>query len=74
MFERTYIVCLGFGYDFHALNLEGKPNELNLAFRGLFANSTARQASLLATLAAWFPILERIVCGYLIRRDVEVRG
>ncbi|KAI0656548.1 cytochrome P450 [Cubamyces menziesii] len=50
----------GFGYDFHALNLEGKPNELNLAFRGLFANSTARQASLLATLAAWFPILEHI--------------
>ncbi|KAI0328401.1 cytochrome P450 [Cubamyces sp. BRFM 1775] len=50
----------GFGYDFHALNLEGKPNELNTAFRQLFANSPARQASVLATLATWFPILELI--------------
>ncbi|KAI9059128.1 cytochrome P450 [Trametes sanguinea] len=29
----------GFGYDFHALNEEGKPNELNVAFRTFFANA-----------------------------------
>ncbi|KAJ3001534.1 hypothetical protein NUW54_g6359 [Trametes sanguinea] len=29
----------GFGYDFHALNVEGKPNELNVAFRTFFANA-----------------------------------
>ncbi|KAI0824809.1 cytochrome P450 [Trametes gibbosa] len=48
----------GFGYDFHALDPEGKPNELNMAFRRLFG--VTRPGSLRLYLAAFFPILKLI--------------
>ncbi|KAH9894821.1 cytochrome P450 [Cubamyces lactineus] len=50
----------GFGYDFNALNLEGKPSELSIAFRQLFVSSSAGQASVLGYLASCFPILSLI--------------
>ncbi|KAI9059129.1 cytochrome P450 [Trametes sanguinea] len=47
----------GFGYDFHALNVEGKPNELNVAFRTFFANS-AGASSLGGYLRSRFSIMK----------------
>ncbi|CDO71953.1 hypothetical protein BN946_scf184940.g100 [Trametes cinnabarina] len=49
----------GFGYDFHALNAEGKSNELNLAFRSFLANN-ARGGSIIGYLRGRFPILKYI--------------
>ncbi|KAH9894818.1 cytochrome P450 [Cubamyces lactineus] len=47
----------GFGYDFNALNLEGKPTELGLAFQKLFVSSSEGQTSALAQVLSSFPIL-----------------
>nr|BED42949.1 cytochrome P450 monooxygenase [Trametes versicolor] len=49
----------GFGYDFNALNPEGTPNELSMAFRKLFMG-TPSISSLGPVLRLWFPILKRI--------------
>ncbi|OSC99351.1 cytochrome P450 [Trametes coccinea BRFM310] len=49
----------GFGYDFHALNVDGKPSELNVAFRTFFANA-AGASSLGGYLRSRFPILKYI--------------
>ncbi|KAI0656550.1 cytochrome P450 [Cubamyces menziesii] len=49
----------GFGYNFDGLNLEGKPNELSLAFRQLFSSSSG-QTSVLGYLANWIPFLTLI--------------
>ncbi|KAI0633800.1 cytochrome P450 [Trametes polyzona] len=48
----------GFNYDFRALDPEGKPSELNMAFRQLL--SSFRPFSLKAYLAAWIPLLKLI--------------
>ncbi|KAH9894817.1 cytochrome P450 [Cubamyces lactineus] len=47
----------GFGYDFNALNLEGKPTELSIAFRKLFVSTSSGQTSALGYLTSWFPFL-----------------
>nr|BED42950.1 cytochrome P450 monooxygenase [Trametes versicolor] len=49
----------GFGYDFNAMNPEEKPNELYLAFKGLFMTNPPIFA-LMPILLFWFPILKRI--------------
>lgn len=49
----------GFNYDFHTLDGGEKPNELNAAFRQLFAN--LRPVSLFGYLSAWFPFLKVLV-------------
>ncbi|CDO75988.1 hypothetical protein BN946_scf184922.g1 [Trametes cinnabarina] len=49
----------GFNYAFHALNAQGRPNELSLAFRTFFANN-ARGGSILAYLRARYPALRFI--------------
>ncbi|KAI0360867.1 cytochrome P450 [Trametes cingulata] len=49
----------GFGYDFKALDPEGKPNELSIAFRKLFLNSP-NIGSVKIFLRSYFPILKLI--------------
>lgn len=62
MLRATYMFCFhaGFGYDFNALNPAEKPNELYLAFKGLFMTNPPIFA-LMPILLFWFPILKRIV-------------
>ncbi|KAH9946884.1 cytochrome P450 [Amylocystis lapponica] len=50
----------GFGYDFGALNLDGKPNELHEAFHTMIAYLTTG-VSVLGILQARFPVLRFIV-------------
>ncbi|KAI8994051.1 cytochrome P450 [Trametes punicea] len=50
----------GFGYDFGALNPEGKPSELNIAFRQFFSSTAGGPGSLLVVAALRFPILKAI--------------
>ncbi|KAI8989048.1 cytochrome P450 [Trametes punicea] len=50
----------GFGHDFGALNPEGRPSELNLAFREFLSSSPGGSASFLAVIAFNFPILRWI--------------
>ncbi|KAI0328400.1 cytochrome P450 [Cubamyces sp. BRFM 1775] len=51
----------GFGYDFNALNLEGNPTELGIAFRQLFTSTSASDTSVLGYLFTWFPFLALIL-------------
>ncbi|KAH9894819.1 cytochrome P450 [Cubamyces lactineus] len=50
----------GFGYNFDALNLEGKPTELSVAFQQLFMGSSVGQVSVLGHLISRLPFLALI--------------
>ncbi|KAI0328399.1 cytochrome P450 [Cubamyces sp. BRFM 1775] len=50
----------GFGYDFNALNFEGKPTELSIAFRTILMSTSTGQVSVLGHLLASFPFLALI--------------
>ena len=51
----------GFGYDFNALNLEGNPTELSIAFRKILEITSTGAVSLLGHLVTLFPFLALIV-------------
>ncbi|KAH9849575.1 cytochrome P450 [Lenzites betulinus] len=57
----------GFGYDFHALDPEGKPNELNLAFQKFL--STTEPGSLRMYLGAFSPLVKMLPSKR--RRDMK---
>jgi hypothetical protein len=50
---------LGFNYNFGALDVDGKPNELNEAFATMLG--AGQRQSILPILQAWFPPLRLIV-------------
>lgn len=72
--EHVYIAHPGFGYDFNALNLEGKPTELGLAFQKLFMSSSEGQTSALAQVLSSFPILALVVRHISIYAHAHANG